>query len=100
MREDYIHHEESSVHKTTQFPDKEKDAVLSENGQESLLNEASKEKSPKKRVKVEDHISSKKKKANSDMKGKGMINLKFLKWHRAEVKLFSETSLTLFFFSM
>lgn len=71
MREDYIHHEESSVHKTTQFPDKEKDAVLSENGQESLLNEASKEKSPKKRVKVEDHISSKKKKANSDMKGKG-----------------------------
>ncbi|RVW60951.1 DNA-binding protein BIN4 [Vitis vinifera] len=48
MREDYIHHEESSVHKTTQFPDKEKDAVLSENGQESLLNEASKEKSPKK----------------------------------------------------
>ena len=51
MRKDYTHHEESSVCKTTQVRDKEKDAVLTENGQEPLLNEASKENSPKKGVK-------------------------------------------------
>ena len=70
MREDYTHHEESSVRKTTQVLDKEKDVVLTENGQEPLLNEASKENSPKKRVKV-DHISIKKKKANGETKEKG-----------------------------
>ena len=48
MREDYTHHEESSVCKTTQVLDKEKDVVVTENGQEPLLNEASKENSPKK----------------------------------------------------
>ena len=70
MREDYTHHEESFVRKTTQVRDKEKDAVLTENGQEPLLNEASKENSPKKRVKVE-HISTKKKKTNGETKEKG-----------------------------
>ena len=48
MREDYTPHEESSLHKTTQVLDIEKDAILSENGQEPLLNEVSKENSPKK----------------------------------------------------
>ena len=70
MREDYTHHEESSVRKTTQVLDKEKDVVLTENGQEPLLNKASKENSPKKGVKV-DHISIKKKKANGETKEKG-----------------------------
>ena len=70
IREDYTHHEESSVRKTTQVLDKEKDVVVTENGQEPLLNEASKENSPKKRVKV-DHISIKKKKAKGETKEKG-----------------------------
>ena len=83
MRKDYTHHEESSMRKTTQVRDKENDAVLTENGQEPLLNEASKEISPKKGVKVE-HISTKKKKANGETKEKGkkkarMINPMFLK---------------------
>ena len=46
---------------------KRKDVVLTENDQDPLLNEASKENSPKQRVKVE-HISTKKKKANSESK--------------------------------
>ena len=70
MGKDYTHHEESSVCKTTQVRDKEKDAVLTENGQEPLLNEASKENSPKKGVKVE-HLSIKNKKANGETKEKG-----------------------------
>ena len=83
MREDYTLHEESSVHKTTQVLDKEKDAVVTENGQEPLLNEASKENSPKQRVKVE-HISTKKKKENGETKERAkkrarMINLVFVK---------------------
>ena len=44
MREDYTHYEESSMRKTTQVLDKENDAILTENGQEPLLNKASKEK--------------------------------------------------------
>ena len=83
MREDYTTHEESSVRKTTQVLDKEKDAVLIENGQEPLLNEVSKENSPKKRVKVV-HISTKKKKTNGETKGREkkrvrMINFMFVK---------------------
>ena len=83
MREDYTLHEESSVHKTTQVLDKEKDVVVTENGQKPLLNEASKENSPKQHVQVE-HISTKKKKANSETKERGkkrarMINLMFVK---------------------
>ena len=74
MREDYTHHEESSVRKTTQVRDKEKDAILIENGQEPLLNEASKENSPKKRVKVE-HLYTKKKKENGETKEKGKKRL-------------------------
>ena len=70
MRKDYMHHEESSVCKTTQVLEQEKDAVINENGQEPLLNEASKENSPKKGVKVE-HISIKKKKENGETKEKG-----------------------------
>ena len=70
MRKDYTHHEESSVCKTTQVLEQEKDAVINENGQEPLLNEASKENSPKKGVKVE-HISIKKKKENGETKEKG-----------------------------
>lgn len=74
MREDYTHQEESSVPKTTQFLDKEKDAVLTENNKESLLNKASKENSPKKRMKVE-HLSTKKKKGTNRAR---MISLQFL----------------------
>ena len=58
------------MRKTTQVLDKEKDEVINENGQEPLLNEASKENSPKKGVKVE-HISIKKKQATGETKEKG-----------------------------
>lgn len=80
LKEDKIHHEESSAQNTTKFPDEANDLVLTENGEDFSLNETSEEKSRKKLVKVEDHISTKKKKADTDMKGKGtekatMINL-------------------------
>ena len=78
MRGDYTPREESCERQTTQVPNKEKDAVLTKNGQEPLLNEASKENSPKKHVKVE-HISTKKKKANDETKERGKKRVRMMK---------------------
>lgn len=74
VNEDQIHHGESSDQKTSEFQGGAKgddDALIGSDG-ESPSKKASKEKSPRKRLKVEGHTPIKEKKINENIEKKGM----------------------------